>query len=155
MSSYEEFIDVIQSVSPESVDEDIDFENISSFDIEIDYVNNVVSVLTIEEVSNDRSHGVTDSASKSYYNDIGFKIFTIKVQGTFSYITGSCTTISASGSFNRATLSTWTSTPTISSGNITTRKAYARISGTATSGSSSLSYSLTLTCDDSGNTSSY
>ena len=81
MSSYEEFIDVIQSVSPESVDEDIDFENISSFDIEIDYVNNVVSVLTIEEVSNDRSHGVTDSASKSYYNDIGFKIFTIKVQG--------------------------------------------------------------------------
>lgn len=107
------------------------------------------------EASYDRSHGVSDSASKSYYNDSGIKIFTIKVNGTFSYTTGSCTTLSASGSYNRALLSTWTSTPTISSGNITTRKAYARISGTATSGSSSISYSLTLTCDDSGNTSSY
>jgi hypothetical protein len=52
-------------------------------------------------------------------------------------------------------MSTWTSTPTISMGNFTTTVAYARISGTATSGSSSLSYSLTMTCDDTGHLNSY
>lgn len=78
------------------------------------------------------------------------KIFTISVTGKFRYSTGSCTTLSASGSFSKPFYSTWTSTPTISSGNLSPSVAYARISGTATSGSSSISYSLRLTCNDSG-----
>ena len=156
INSYEDFLDVIESVSPESVDEeDEDPNDISFFSIDIDYDNMIVSVLTMREASYDRSHVASNSASKSYYSNSGFKIFTIKVNGTFSYSSGSCNTTSASGSFTRAFLSTWTSTPTISSGHINTSKAYARISGTATSGSNSTSYSLTLTCDDSGNFSSY
>lgn len=153
INSYEDFLDVIESVSPESVDEDP--SNVVFFDLEIDYDNMIVSTLVMRETTGDRSHGVTDSASKSYYNNNGIKIFTVNVQGSFSYTTGSCTTTSVSGSFNPAFLSLWTSTPTISSGNINTRKAYARISGTATCGSNSMNYSLTLTCDDSGHTSSY
>lgn len=153
VDSYEEFVDIIQTVSPESVDEETD--SIESFSIDIDYDNKIISVTTIGEASYDRLNGASNSASRSYYSSSGAKIFTIKVSGTFGYTTGSCTTISASGSFTRASGSTWTSTPTISSGNITVRKAYARISGTATSGASSISYSLTLTCDDSGNFGSY
>jgi len=153
VDSYEEFIGVINNVSPESVDKEK--EDISSFYIDIDYDNKVVSVTTMGEASYDRSHGASNSVSRSYYSNSGMKIFTIKVNGTFSYTTGSCSTVSASGTYTRPALSTWTSTPTISSGNITTRKAYARISGTATSGSSSMSYSLTLTCDDTGSFGSY
>lgn len=153
VDNYEEFNDVIQTVSPESVDEKTD--DITSFAIDIDYDNRIVSVTTISESSYDRANGASNSASRSYYASSGVKIFTIKVSGTFRYTTGSCSTLSASGSFTRASGSTWTSTPTISSGNITTRKAYARISGTATSGASSISYSLTLTCDDTGTFGSY
>ena len=153
VDSYEEFVDIIQTVSPESVDEETD--KITSFSIDIDYDNKIVSVTTIGEVSYDRLNGASNSASRSYYASSGTKIFTIKVSGTFGYTTGSCTTISASGSFTRPSGSTWISSPTISSGNITVRKAYARISGTATSGASSISYSLTLTCDDTGTFGSY
>ena len=154
VNNYDDFIRVIRTVSPESIDED-DPSVVTYFDIDVDYDNMIVSVLTMDEATYDKSHGASNSVSKSYYASNGLKIFTIKVSGTFSYTTGSCTTLSASGSFTRAALSTWTSTPTISSGNITASKAYARISGTATSGSSSTYYSLTLTCNDSGNFSSY
>lgn len=155
VGSYEEFLDIIRSVSPESIDEDDDPEGVTYFDIEIDYTNMIVSVMTLREATYNRANGASNSVSRSYYASSGLKIFTIKVSGTFSYITGSCSTVSASGSYTRAFLSTWNSTPTISSGNITTSKAYARISGTATSGANSMTYALTLTCDDSGNFSSY
>lgn len=153
VESYEEFEAIISSVNPDQV-EMIDPELVSDFSITIDYDNQIVSVLTIEE-SRSITSGVTDTASKSYYNNIGLKIFTISLTATFHYTTGSSSTASASGSFTPASMSTWTSTPTISMGNFTTTVAYARISGTATSGSSSLSYSLTMTCDDTGHLNSY
>jgi len=156
IDSYEEFIDVIKEVSPESVDEkDIDSREVTSFSIDIDYDNEIVSVVTLGEATYDRSHGASNSASKSYYASNGLKIFTINVEGTFSYSSTSCTTLSADGSYQRALLSTWSSTPALSSGNINTGKAYAKISGTARSGSDSKYYSLTLTCDTSGNFTSY
>ena len=155
IESYEEFISVIYDLSPESVDLYDEMPNVSYFSIDIDYDNMVVAVTTISELSYGRAHGASNGASKTYYASNGLKIFSVTVEGTFKYDTGYCTTMSSSGSFSRALLSTWTSTPTISQGNITTKKAYARISGTATSGSSSISYTLTLTCDDSGNFSSY
>ena len=107
VESYEEFEAIISSVNPDQV-EMIDPELVSDFCITIDYDNQIVSVLTIEE-SRSITSGVTDR----------------------------------------------TSTPTISMGNFSTTVAYARISGTATSGSSSLSYSLTMTCDDTGHLNSY
>ena len=155
IDSYKEFIDIIREVSPESVDPDEDVDCVASFVIDIDYDEEIVSVTTMGEASYDRSHGASNSASKSYYTDSGTKKFTITVEGTFSYTTGSCSTISCSGNYSKPIYSTWVSTPTISSGNITTSKAYARISGTATNGFYNTSYSLTLTCDDSGNFSSY
>lgn len=155
INSYEEFIDIIRTVSPGSVDEDDDPENIAFFSIDIEYENMIVSVLTMNEASYDRSYVASNSASKSYYSNNGLKIFTITIDGTFTYSSGSCNTTHASGSFTRAFLSTWTSTPTVLSGHITASKAYARISGTATNGINNTSYSLTLTCDDSGNFSSY
>lgn len=156
IDSYEEFIDVIKEVSPESVDErDVDPSEVTSFSIDIDYDNEIVSVVTLGEATYDRSHGASNSASKSYYTNKGIKKFTITVDGTFSYTSSSCTTISYSGSFTKPFYSTWSSTPTLSSGNINTGKAYAKISGTATSGGDSTSYSLTLTCDTSGNFTSY
>lgn len=156
VDDYEEFTEIIRVLSPESVsEEDENVTNVSYFSVEIDYENMLVTTITVSEMNDTRAHGASKSVSKSYYSSSGFKIFTISLEGTFSYISGSCSTLSSSGSYTRATLSTWTSTPTISSGNITVRKAYAKISGTATSGSSSISYSLTLTCDDSGSFTSY
>ena len=156
IDSYEEFIDLIESVSPESVEkEEIDLEDISYFDIEVDYENMIVSVLTMGEGSYDRSHGASNSVSRTYYSDLGTKIFKITVSGTFSYSTGTCTALSSGGSFTKPFYSNWSSTPSFTKGNINTSKAYARISGTATSGGSTIAYSLTLTCDDSGTFGSY
>ena len=107
------------------------------------------------EASYDRSHGASNSVSRTYYSDVGAQIFKITVTGTFSYSTGTCTALSCGGSFTKPFYSTWTSTPSFTKGNINVSKAYARISGTATSGGSTKTYSLTLTCDDSGSFSSY
>lgn len=153
VENYSDFEAVISAVSPESIDS-IDSESVADFCINIDYENQIVSVLTDEEPII-TSSGVSDTVSCSYYNDLGFKIFTISITGYFTYSSGWCYTSSASGSYTRASLSTWTSTPTISSGNFTSTVAYARISGTATSGSNNLNYSLTLTCDDDGDLNSY
>lgn len=155
VGSYEEFIDIIRAVSPESIDENIDFDDISYFDIDIDYDEMSVAVVTMGTATYDRSHGASNTASKSYYTSAGILKFTVNVEGHFSYTTGTCNTVSASGNFSKPFYSFWTSTPTISTGHITTSKAYARISGTAVSGSNTTAYSLTLTCDDSGNFSSY
>ncbi len=153
IENYSEFEALIASVSPESI-EDIDSDSVSDFRINIDYENQLVIVTTLETPLV-RSDSVGDTAYKSYYSDLGLKIFTVSVTGRFNYYTGYCSTSSASGSFNREPLSTWTSTPTISTGNFSSTVAYARISGTATSGSSSTSYCLTLTCDDSGDMYAY
>jgi len=156
IDSYSEFINVIQSVHPESEDEyRCDPESISEFSIEIDYEDRTVSVLIVNEAILNRYQIASNSASKSYYSDSGSKIFTISVSGTFSYASGYCNVISHSGNYSKPSYSTWTSTPTITSGNITTNKAYVRIYGIARSGSHTKSYSLTLTCDDTGTFTSY
>ncbi len=156
ISSYEEFIDVIDSFSPETISEEKDtLGEIVYFHIDIDYEDRTVSVTTIEETSYDRSNGASNSASKKYYNDIGALIFTITVSGSFKYSSGSCTATSNGGSFTKPFYSTWSSTPILSKGNINATKAYVRIRGTATNGGSTKTYSLTLTCDTSGNFTSY
>ena len=154
--SYEEFVEVIQTYSPLSTDEpDVDPDKVSYFDIDIDYEDGVVSVITMGEAVYDRSQGASNTATKSYYSENGIKQFTISVSGTFSYSGGSCSCISRTGSFTKPIYSLWTSTPTISSGNINASKAYAKIYGTATNSVNTRSYSLTLTCDDTGTFSSY
>ncbi len=155
VETYDEFTEVIQSVSPESVEDMNEATNVTSFNIEIDYEDRVVSVTTIGEVSMGRSQGASNSASKTYYSDIGVQIFRITVEGTFSYSSGRCSALSNGGSFSKPFYSTWSSTPSYTRGNISTSKAYVRTSGTATSSGSSRTYSLTLTCDDSGVFSSY
>lgn len=148
IGSYSEFEAIIDSVSPEST-RDSSSDSVTDFNVDIDYDNNIVSVVVVEEPVI-TSSGTGNTVSRSYYNDLGIKIFTISLTAYFHYSTGSVYTASASGSFSPAALSTWSSTPTISTGNYTSTLAYARISGTATSGSSSLNYSLTMTCDDTG-----
>lgn len=148
VESYAEFQEIIRSVSPESVDEKAS-NLVMDFSINIDYDNRIVYVTTIEE-SADPSANANKTASRSYYNDFYVKIFTISVTGNFRYSSGHCSTTSANGSFTKPFYSTWSSTPTISTGNISPSIAYARISGTATNGTNSTNYILTLTCNDSG-----
>lgn len=155
INSYEDFIDVIRVLSPESVDENEGISDIDSFNIDIDYDNMLVSVITERYISYGKSSSAGRGVSKSYYTSDGIIIFTVSVEGTFSYSSGTCTTTSARGSFSRTGVSLWSSTPLITSGNINAKIAYARISGTATSGSESVYYSLTLTCNDSGSFTSY
>lgn len=148
VESYAEFEAIIDSVSPESIGE-IDSDSVIDFNVDIDYDNKIVSVVTIEAPII-ISSGTGNTVSRSYYNDLGIKIFKISLTAYFHYTSGSVYTASASGSFSPTALSSWSSTPTISTGNYTSTLAYARISGTATNGSSSLNYSLTMTCDDTG-----
>ncbi len=155
IDSYSDFIEVINTYSPYSYEEqDISSLNVDTFIIDIDYDTRLVEVL-VSRHTDIRTNGAHGEASKDYYNDAGVKVFTVNVSGDFAYSTGFCNVVSSSGSFTKPSYSTWTSSPTITSGHITTTKAYVRIYGIARSGGYSKSYTLTLTCDDSGNLSSY
>ncbi len=155
IDSYSDFIDVINTNTSYSYDEiDISDVEIDSFNIEIDYDTHLVEVLVVSHTAT-RATGAHGEASKDYYSDAGTKVFTVNVSGDFSYSTGFCNVTSSSGSFTKPSYSTWTSSPTITSGHITTTKAYVRIYGIARTIGNSKSYTLTLTCDDSGNFSSY
>lgn len=150
VESYDEFEDLISTVSPDSIDTH-PINSVTDFKINIDYDNQLVYVdLIVKPVV--LASGVTNTASRNYYSSVGKKIFQISITGRFTYSSGSCSTTSASGSFSPATLSTWNSTPTISTGNTSSSVAYARISGTARSGANSINYSLTLYCNDNGHT---
>lgn len=155
VSSYREFTDIIEKVSPELTNESGCELDVVSFDIEIDYDNRIVEVTTIFASSLVKAHGVYNNASKTYYSDVGTQIFKITVEGTFSYSTGACNVISKGGSFTKPAYSFWSSTPNITSGNINATKAYVKISGMASGAGISKTYSLTLTCNDSGQFSSY
>ena len=154
IDSYHDFLDVIQTISSRSEENELSSENISSFNIEVDYDNMIVSVTVVEVMSSEEPNAAIASVSKSYYSDIGFKLFTISLEGVFVYSTGNCSAMSATGSYTRTSLSTWTSSPVITSGNMTSRTAYAMITGTAESESCIIPYSLMLICDDEGNFSS-
>ncbi len=156
VESYSEFIDLVQTVHPDSADcYEYVPENISEFSIEIDYDDRTVSVQIIGEPALVRTQGASNSVSRSYYTDEGIKIFTVSVSGTFTYGTGYCNVISRDGSYTKPVYSTWNSSPTITSGSITTSKAYVRIYGIASSNGQSKSYTLTLTCDSTGHFTSY
>ena len=124
-------------------EEEVDFR------VSIDYENQLVEVDTVYELATANSTR-SGSATHETYSDLGVLLYTLTINGTFSYNASSCTNTARSGSYTKGSLSFWSSTPTISHGNITTTKAYARISGTATFLFDSSTYRLTLMCDTSG-----
>lgn len=130
--------------------EPVVFENEISFQIGIDYENMLVYTTVVEELAQTRGTK-SGKATTNYYSDSGAIVFTITIEGNFTYSTTEARTLSASGSYSKPFLSAWNSTPTISSGNFYPTLAYARISGTATSIFGSQNYSLTLKCDNNGN----
>lgn len=161
VSSYSEFLNVIQEntgVLPVSMytysltyvsDHEI------SFDVTIDYEKNIVEVDTVYETLPGTSTMATTStrsgsAKHDTFSSVGTLIYTVTVNGTFSYTTTNCYTTSKSGSFTTGNVSLWSSTPSITSGSISSTKAYARISGTATFLWESSTYRLTLMCDTNG-----
>ena len=148
----EEFQDVIETYTDFPVP-DYSSENLSYFDIDIDYESKLVYVTTMN--TNLTRTDTSNSASRDYYSSIGALIFSVSISGTFRYSYYSCTVLSKSGSYTKPSYSTWNSTPSITSGNNSATEAYARISGTAYSDGSSYSYSLTLACDNYGHFRSY
>ena len=154
IQSLEEFQEIIETNTDYNAPE-YNTEEISYFDISVDYDSYTVCVTTMGYPSVYRATEVSNSAKKDYYSSIGIRIFTINVSGRFSYTSSSCTNISKSGGFTKPIYSVWTSTPSVTSGHISSTKAYARTSGTATGGGNSQSYSLTLTCDNTGHFSTY
>ena len=97
-----------------------------------------------------RSSFLTDITDNFYTYETNIDNYTVTVNGTFSYASTSCSTTAKSGTFEKGSGTFWSSTPSLSQGNISTTKAYARISGTATMLWESSSYQLTLMCDTSG-----
>jgi len=138
-------LESMQTYSQKTFDE----ENEILFDYSIDYENNVVEVDTVYLTAQTNS---TKSASAYHetYSTSGYLMYTVRVNGTFSYNSTSCTTTSKSGSFTKGTGSLWSSTPSITSGRISSTKAYARISGEAKLLFDKSSYCLTLMCDNTG-----
>lgn len=125
------------------------------FNIAIDYESNTVEidiVYDLTDINNASTMALTRSGSAVHetYSDSGVLIYTLTVNGTFTYTSSTCTTTSKSGTFTKGRFSLWNSTPTISSGYVSSTQAYARISGTATLLTQSSSYSLTLICNTSG-----
>lgn|GEM_PF-2295072 len=150
INTQEEFNYVLTTycgISSEFLDYDTDYEY---FCVDVDQENDCVVVIKMEKISATREQTVSNSAKKNYFDSNGNKIFTIRVEGTFMFTIGWCACTSSSGSFTKPFLSPWNSTPTISSGNTSATKAYALISGTATALGLSRSYTLTLTCDNTG-----
>lgn len=132
-----------------------DFEEVD-FKINIDYERNEVIVDTVYQEVSAATGSTSGSATKEVYSGVGALIYTLCVTGTFSRTSTSCSAISGRADFTPGTLSIWTSSPSVTTGNTTTRKAYVRMSGTATSLFQSREYKLTLYCDSSGTlTSSY
>ena len=122
------------------------------FSITVDQENGLIILDTLYEGAGDPNRGTkSGTASRDVYADSGLRIYTIKANGTFSYTTGSCTVTAKSGSFQKPSLSLWTSTPTVSSGNSTPSKAYVKVSGTATCvGFANRHYTLYLYCNSNG-----
>lgn len=125
------------------------------FNVEVDYDRNTVEVDVVYELAEMNAESTmaytqSGAAEHETYSDLGVLLYTVVVNGKFSYTSSTCSTISKSGSFTKGRFSLWSSTPSVTSGSITSSKAYARISGTATLLSQSSSYRLTLMCDTNG-----
>ncbi|MCQ2534142.1 MAG: hypothetical protein MJ172_06210 [Clostridia bacterium] len=166
IDSYDEWIDVIkcnyENSRVSSYTNSLRYLSESDeiyFNIEVDYDNELIEVDAIFVTNNSIVPATvlsvqSGSAIHETYSSMGILLYTVSVNATFSYSTNSCSVVSKSGAFERGNSSLWSSTPTVTSGNISTNKAYARISGTATLLWDSSSYQLTLMCDTSGKLSS-
>ena len=124
-----------------------------SFALTINSEHNTIEVDTLyEEITRSTKSG---KATHEVLNQEGRLIYTITAKGTFSYGSGYCNVTKKSGQFDRASGSFWTSTPSVTSGHVTTTKAYVKVSGTATClGCPNRTYELYLYCTSSGTMSS-
>ncbi len=125
-----------------------DQDSVVSFELTIDYENQYVITTTVYESNSNRSTK-SGHADKVYHNDLGYEVFTVRVDGSFQYNGSTCSTTSATATFTPALLSSWSSSPSASSGK-SGNKAYAKASGTATNGFASQYYYVYLYCDING-----
>lgn len=146
-TEFNEILVTCCNISEEELDPDLGWD---FFKIDVDREIESVIVMKMDRLIASGEVTTSNSASKEYFNQSGNKIFTIRVEGTFMYTIGWCTCISSSGSFLKPLFSPWNSTPSITSGNTSATKSYARISGTATYFNQSKDYTLTLTCNNTG-----
>ena len=120
-----------------------------SFELIIDEVNQLVITTTVYE--SDRLRGsVSGYTTQKYRNNLGILIFEVRVDASFSYNGSTCSTTSATATYTPAPLSSWSSSPSVTSGKSGSR-AYGRAYGTAVNGSHSQYYSVYLYCDVNGN----
>ena len=154
ISSQSEFNDVLMCYCGVEEDDLFVLKNEESFQIIVDIPEMMICTIVMEEPDITRQVA-SNEVSRNYYGIDGARIFTITVEGTFQYNGIICTCTSASGSYTKPSSSGWTSVPTISSGMTSSFKGFAKISGTATYLNQSKTYSLTLTCDGSGNFDAY
>ena len=81
---------------PQESNGDVDQNTEVSFDLEIDYENQMVITTTVYETSNIRSTK-SGHAEKKYRNVFGFEVFTVRVDGSFNYNGTTSSTTSATG----------------------------------------------------------
>ena len=149
--SYSDFISVIEDNTYSYQGNMISLSSFDEiyFDVYVDEQLETVEVDVIFEYTNQRGTK-SGTASHDTYNSAGLLLYTVTVNGSFSYSSNSCSTTSATGSFNKPLTSLWSSNPSITKGNISNKKAYARISGTASFLNNTSTYRLTLYCDNTG-----
>jgi len=115
-----------------------------------------VIVNTLYEYIGSQTRGTkSGKAVQDVYSNTNQLLYTVTAKGKFSYGTGYCNVTFQNGSFKPATGSLWRSTPSITSGNVSSTKAYVNVSGTAKClGFANRTYSLYLYCTSSGTLSS-
>lgn len=148
IGSQAEFNEILQTYCGQYYVDPVEEEG-DCFRVGIDYENALVYTTFVTCTYNNRATK-NGNAQKNYYADTGNRIFTISVEGVFSYSSTECHPISTTGSFTKPYNSMWTSSPSLTSGNYTATSAYSKISGTATYLMQSKSYSLTLVCNQYG-----
>ena len=127
-----------------------------SFEISLDQDHDqiVLDTVYLSDEKNDRGHK-SAKVTHDVFSNLNQLLYTITARGTFDYGTGYCNVTNKSGSFERASGSLWTSTPSVSNGHVSSTKAYVNVSGTAKClGFANRTYSLYLYCTSSGTLSS-
>ena len=79
----------------------IDTDTLISFDLNIDYDDQYVITTTVYETESDRG-STSGYAIQKYWNNLGIKIFEVRVDGSFSYNGSTCSTTSATATFTPA-----------------------------------------------------
>ena len=153
LSSRDEFCDFLDQYGVNTnIDRAEDGDDEISFTMSLNESEGLITLDTVYEDVEGRTRA-TKSGKETHevINQDGYLIYTIIAKGTFSYGSGYCNVTNKSGQFVRATGSFWTSTPSVTSGHVTSTKAYVKVSGTATClGFTSRTYTLYLYCTSSG-----